>query len=330
MKHWAQPLVNLVEKISAGKRSRRKQVKLALARRVIILLNRFYDPLVTLDFGSTRIVASLSHDAVFWRVVHPQMNRNFGRLAAFAVAERPTGTIIDVGANIGDGIALLRGVGISADVFAVEGSPKFLRVLQQNKAKLEPVTIYPQFVGDYPRFVGDGRVEQYQLVSFTSSAHLRPSPDGDVSGTTLRPLDEAAAHLSSVSVLKVDTDGFDFAILRGAAGIIDRDRPVIFLEWEPYLIFRSGESIVDFLRSFRHRGYRDAIVWDNLGTLLCSISLDDVELFSQLSFYFFGDETRPYVDLAIYHEQDGELFKKTLDAEIKHFQAILRNEGVLS
>jgi FkbM family methyltransferase len=323
MKHWAQPLVNLVEKISVGKTSRRKQVKLALARRVIFLLNRFYDPLVTLNFGSTRIVARLSHDAVFWRVVHPQMNRNFGRIAAFAVAERPAGTIIDVGANIGDGIALLRGVGISADIFAVEGTPEFLRILQLNKAELEPVTIYPQFVGD-------GHGEQYQLVSFTSSAHLRPSREGDVIGTTLRPLDEAAAHLPSISLLKVDTDGFDLPILRGAVGIIDRDRPVIFLEWDPYLIFRVGESIVDFLRSFRRRGYRDVIVWDNLGTLVCSISLDDVELFSQLSFYFFGDETRPYVDLAIYHEQDVELFKKTLDAETKYFQAILRNEGVLS
>jgi FkbM family methyltransferase len=321
--NWAQLLVNLVEKISAEGKSRSKQLKLALARRMIVLINRFYDPLVSLNFGSTRIMARLSHDAVFWRVVHPQMNRNFGRLAAFVVAARPVGSIIDVGANIGDGIALLRGVGISADIFAVEGNPKFLGVLQQNKSALEPLTIYP-------KFVGDGRGEQYQLISFTSSAHLRPARDGDVSGTTLKPLDEAAAHLSSISLLKVDTDGFDLQILRGASGIIDRDRPVIFLEWDPYLIIRAGESIEDFLRSFRRRGYRDVIVWDNLGALVCSISLDDVELFSQLSFYFFGDETRPYVDLAIYHEQDVELFKETLGAETKHFQAILRNEGVLS
>jgi FkbM family methyltransferase len=320
---WAQALVNLVETIGTGKASRSRRVKLMVLRRVVSFTNRFCDPLVSLQFGRTKIVTRLSHDVVFWSVIHRQMNRNFGRLAAPVVAAHPDSWIIDVGANIGDGIAILRSVGISAHVFAVEGNPKFLRVLEQNKSALEPMTIYPNFVSD-------GRSEKYQLVSFSSSAHLRPSRDGDVNGSALRGLDEITAHLPSISLLKVDTDGFDFAILRGAAGIIERDRPVIFLEWEPYLIFRAGESIVDFLRIFRNRGYRNVIMWDNLGILVCSISLDDHELFNQLSIYFFGDETRPFVDLAIYHEKDAELFAKTLGSEMKHFKAILQSEGVLS
>lgn len=66
----------------------------------------------------------------------------------------------------------------------------------------------------------------------------------DVAFTTLD--DYCASHDLRVGVAKIDVDGYEFRLLRGASKVIARDRPALYFELS-YLLSRMGEKIDDLL-----------------------------------------------------------------------------------
>ena len=69
--------------------------------------------LTRIRFGKLEIIAPLEHPAVYWRYRPAGFNRNF-LITVQRTLQARSGTIIDVGANIGDGVALLRAEGVNA------------------------------------------------------------------------------------------------------------------------------------------------------------------------------------------------------------------------
>ncbi|AXK36907.1 FkbM family methyltransferase [Streptomyces armeniacus] len=65
------------------------------------------------------------------------------------------------------------------------------------------------------------------------------------------PLDELA--LSEVSLLKVDVDGSELAVLRGAEGTIRRERPALFIELEVRI--QPLEPVLSFLAGHEYTGW---------------------------------------------------------------------------
>ena len=147
------------------------------------------------------------------------------------------GTVaIDVGAYIG-GHSMLMGhiVGDAGKVYAFEPQPKVYRELVHNIAlsRLQGVVVPLRFAlgeataviemdppAKYIREVGDGSVE----VDNESAARIGRG------GTKaeLRPLDDFG--FSEVSLIKIDVEGFEDAVLAGATETIATNRPVILLE----------------------------------------------------------------------------------------------------
>jgi len=66
----------------------------------------------------------------------------------------------------------------------------------------------------------------------------------------VRSLDSyvAAAGLSNVDIIKVDVEGFDLAVLRGAAGILgDENGPALFVEYAPESLRSCGFDPIELL-----------------------------------------------------------------------------------
>jgi FkbM family methyltransferase len=66
-------------------------------------------------------------------------------------------------------------------------------------------------------------------------------------------LDDMA--LENVALIKVDTQGADLPVLRGAEGTIRRCRPTVLFEWERDLSFQHGAVLDDYQAFFARLGY---------------------------------------------------------------------------
>ena len=70
-------------------------------------------------------------------------------------------------------------------------------------------------------------------------------------------LDEyaSAAGLPRVDVIKLDVDGYECKVLRGADSLLERQRPAIVAEVCPYALEEHGDSAAEMLGLLLKHGY---------------------------------------------------------------------------
>lgn len=169
-------------------------------------------------------------------------------------------TFIDVGANVGfyTRMASIL-VGDSGKVFAFEPLPSAFRLLKMNAAGLTNVIVDASAIGDR-----DGEADFCVRPEGDTSSLL---PDGSgsnvkVSITTLDSrLLQADAAPKSVDFIKIDVEGAELNVLRGAAKTIKKYRPLVYLEFLPLYADRYGFGYEDFLEFFAPQGY--SVHWIN-------------------------------------------------------------------
>jgi FkbM family methyltransferase len=152
----------------------------------------------------------------------------------FAIEQARPGTVaIDVGANVGMfTVPLALAVGPSGRVLTIEPSPENVERLEKNVDLnlLENVVVEPIAVSDKPEQLA------LQLASdpgFHSTAEIAESRSVDESLTVqAETLDEVwlRAHAPNVSFIKIDTEGSEDAVLRGAEQILRACRPALLVE----------------------------------------------------------------------------------------------------
>lgn len=153
----------------------------------------------------------------------------FVQRVARTLADRDIDTVLDIGANEGQYAALVRAAGFSGRIVSLEPLPDAFDRLQR-RARPDR-----QWVGDR-RAVGaePGRTTiRVSANSFSSSvlpltaAHLHVAPESrvvesiEVDVTTVLALAEAHTLVPERTLLKVDTQGFESAVLDGAGEWLD-------------------------------------------------------------------------------------------------------------
>jgi len=261
-------------------------------------------------FGSKILTVPANHPILWSMTYLPQMNWNLGRLAKAVEDEDPTSTMIDVGANIGDSYAIIRGSGVSSKVVCVEGATELLPWLLKNIEGDPNAVVWEGFVG-----LG-GMGMEFEIQSNLSGV-IYASADTE-GGVKTQSLDQIIEKLGTpvVRLLKVDTDGFDTLVTRSAEGILRRDHPVLFLEIQPYHLMRN-DNVDGFLSWLRGLEYDSAVCWDNLGRFVCEIPLAESRLLTELMAFFHGAPEMPFLDIAFFHRQDRLLMRKVVDRELE-------------
>lgn len=165
-------------------------------------------------------------------------------------------TVVDVGANIGDSVAILESHHPGRlDFICVEANPEWVPYLKVNTAGL-PVEIIQSFVGEGQSLV------------------VKPTAPGSAgsqinqSGEPSRTLDEIC-NGRHVDLIKIDTDGFDFPVLRSAARILSSQRPALFFEWDPSSWREQGESLQCVFTWLSQFGYDDFCFFSDGGYFYC-------------------------------------------------------------
>lgn len=141
---------------------------------------------------------------------------------AHLMQREPAGTVVDVGANIGNHTVFFAKRG--HQVIAVEANPVALYYLEMNIKPVEDrVAIWPVAAGAGP---GRGRIAP-DPTGQLGQAKFEFEPNGNVTVVVLDSIED------QVSLLKIDVEGGEPSVIMGALGLIRRSRPIIVAEcWD--------------------------------------------------------------------------------------------------
>jgi FkbM family methyltransferase len=244
---------------------------------------------------------------------YPYYSRNLPRIAKYLEVKYPQYSIIDVGANIGDTIALLRTAQVDQQVYLIEGEPSYFKLMQANLPQFNKAKAYLTFLGE------ESTLQTGAIVSAEGTARLDKNAPAVIH---IQKLDELALteQFEEVKLLKIDTDGFDFKILRGSFELLTRFKPVLFFEYDAVYLEEQNEDGLQTLHTLQQLGYHKAVYYDNYGKMLLSTTLDNQPLAEQLYAYMRRREGAfPYYDVCVFHQDDEELADEVIRQEMKFY-----------
>ncbi|MCK9988202.1 MAG: hypothetical protein AzoDbin1_04674 [Azoarcus sp.] len=163
---------------------------------------------------------------------------------------RPGDTAVDVGANLGTlTLAMARAVGNTGRVIAFEPQTSVHACLQQTLADsgIGHVELHRRAVGATAGHAFVPRLDLARPANF-GGVSIADADEGDGEEVELARLDDL--DLPSCRLLKIDVEGRELDVLRGASGLIARCRPVILVECD------RPDRLAPLLAFLREQGYR--------------------------------------------------------------------------
>lgn len=171
----------------------------------------------------------------------------------FARYMRPGQSIVDAGAMIGDHTLIYsEWVSNGGKVFAFEPNPNAFECLEYNMRGKTHVNCFNHGLADSSSMYG------LNLDPNVGASHM--SEEGAVP-VSVRPLDEL--DLPPIGFMKIDVEGFETRLIRGAVNTIRNYRPVILSEVNHGALSRAGTSAKELFQTIQHLGYRISVVQKN-------------------------------------------------------------------
>lgn len=167
------------------------------------------------------------------------------------------GLVLDVGANIGNH-AVFIGTFIAKHVIAIEPNPESLVCLRENlECNLDDYTIHDCALGASP---GQGRVHMPENAADNlGMARIVSDDQGPIKIRTLDDLiteqRDVLGITTPVTGMKIDVEGMEIPVLKGARDVLQRDFPELFIEAATP---KQLAEIEVFLDEF---GYRKVATW---------------------------------------------------------------------
>ena len=238
--------------------------------------------------GNTRIRLPKGHrlpefQAAFWLY-----DRFLPILAQYLPANS---SVLDIGANVGDtAISMLPNTDIK--ILCLEPSDYFFPYLQKNVGRLsthesDRITLLKSFVGTNEI---KGKLDHHRGTA-TINEHGTDSNENRIS------LNELLSNHPKISLVKVDTDGFDYDVLLSGKEELAIKKPLLY--WENYLQLESQKTgFFELYKELENIGYRYLFLFDNFGNILltntdfkslkslCDYLMSMVQKKSKRTFYY--------------------------------------------
>ncbi|HMT75838.1 MAG TPA: FkbM family methyltransferase [Chitinophagaceae bacterium] len=244
--------------------------------------------------------------------IYPDLNVSFGRLAKVIFSKYPDMYLIDVGANVGDTIAVVKSE-VEIPIIGIEGDDVTYSYLEKNVKLFSNVSIIKTFLSEKTQ---DIKVE-FEKSGWNATVIPNSNNGKQVSFKTLDEVIETGSFFSkNIKLLKVDVEGFDTIVLRGASNVIREHKPVLFFEYNRQNMITINEDGISTLLSYVDYGYNKIAFFDHKGALILVTSLKNKEEVTGLHDYASSPKNLiGYYDICIFHENDDELAKQFFDIE---------------
>lgn len=266
---------------------------LTLARKFLL---KYRDKPVVYKYKSYELLFPFSHDFPINYKRYRLYSQNLGLIGKSLAVKYPSLKAIDVGANIGDSVAIIQ-ASVKAPVLCIEGNPRFLNLLQKNARQFHEVVLESCFVGEHEAKV--------KTVDHLGTAYLEESEAG-FEVKTLSQVIEKYPYYQDAKLLKIDTDGYDNKIIRGAKPLLLKAKPAVFFEYDPYYLAKQQESGLDIFTFLKDLGYRKLFFYDNFGLFITSCTCEDMHLIKDLHQYF-NRTGEMYMDVLALHRDDDDV-----------------------
>lgn len=256
-----------------------------------------------IKLGGSELLVPLDHDIPLIRSLHPQYSANIGRLCGYIAEVELQMSIVDIGANIGDTVAIIR-EHCQSPILCIEPNPRYFQLLQANlkRAGLQDVHTIQAFVATYT-----GEIKG-RLIAGAGSGHFTSAGDAMLQARMLSDLLQDFPQFIRPRLLKIDTDGFDCSILRSELEWLGAAQPIIFFEYDPFFFTPHAYDGSLIFRDLSDAGYTFAIFYDNVGDYLTSLDLTrDRIILEDLQQYFIGRGGHQYLDVAVFPQKDHKL-----------------------
>lgn len=227
-----------------------------------------------------RLAMPSRHPLPATMALFPQYNRPF-RLAAAALAYLRTGdahlAVIDVGANIGDTIAILEQNCPARWLYlCIEPDREMAAYCTANHAGNDRVQVRQVFIGEDEGadvwLLDDGRANPS-----TKRQNDMDSLSQQSTGKLVR-LDTASSSFAishGIDLIKVDTEGYDFHVLRSGQSLLKTYQPALYFELFPKLLLEALDSVQAGFDYLAVLGYRYFVFFTNCGDLYCTVTDPD-------------------------------------------------------
>lgn len=276
-----------------------------LLRKVIL---RFADPACQMDIRGNVLWMPLSHQLPLYACPGSNYDKILQRVADFIRTSEGHVCGIDVGANIGDTIRACAN-GSSQDRFlGIEPNPVFFEFLKKNVAHLPGAQLLQTVC------TSADQTANYRIASSQGTAQFKTSNSAEGLAIETKCLDsilEQYVAFKQCNFFKIDTDGYDFEVMRGAKNLISTAKPTVFFECDVFGNPNYFEDTLKALRAFADAGYKHALVYDHLGYLFTQLKLGSAENFPQALFYQVASR-RCYFDILVMRDA-SEFLRQEFD-----------------
>ena len=201
------------------------------------------------DFVSRTILETGEWEPESWQVMRAQLGNG--------------ATFVDVGAQIGYySLKAAKVVGPSGHVIAIEPNPETLKKLNANvQASGANVTVAPVACSDAEAML-DLFAASAANTGETSLSKANAAQSGTVGNTyrvRARPLDDIVREsgVSRVDVIKVDVEGAEFLVLKGAQETLAKYHPMVLVEIIDRQLREMGSSAAELRLFLKGHGYTE-------------------------------------------------------------------------
>lgn len=299
---------------SLGRRSSGLGRRLTRALRAVGV--RYWDPAIRCRHLGVSLTLPLSHNAPLYAACHRHYDQALPALAQAICQVVPGALVVDVGANVGDTAAALL-ERTTARVLCVEGNSAFLPFLKDNldpwRGRWELAEV---FLGER-----NGTLAAVPTTRNGTAALTKSGGGAEIPLTTLDTLLETHSDFERPSLLKIDTDGSDGAILAGARKLLARAQPALFFEYHPLLWRRLGHHEDTIFSELAELGYSSVVLYDNTGELYCEVALTSLGILDDLRRLLLRGGGPSYFDIVAFAPELADLRARFLAHERARFDS---------
>jgi FkbM family methyltransferase len=223
-------------------------------------------------------------------------------------------TVLDVGANTGDTVAVVKSAK-DVPVISIEGDEYSFSYLKRNVNQFKNVTIFNNFLGEKKGVVD----VDLQKKGWNTTIIPGKGKGNRIDMITLDDLlttNFSKQEIQRIRLLKIDTEGFDTIIIRGALEYIKATKPVIYFEYNRDNMQAINEDGLATIWQLEALGYKTVLFYDDRGRFILATDLSDKKTIQHMNDYADGKNGLIYYyNICLIHEQDSDIAVKTIDAE---------------
>ena len=218
--------------------------------------------------------------------------------------------VIDIGAAIGDTALLLneKCKNNIEHLYCIDGDEEFSKYLKNNINQVS----FAEAIITILSSNGDKTNSLIRTHSGTASAQGDEKSQSSTLDTLI-----INKNISQIDVVKIDVDGFDGEVLKGAIKILEEFKPLVIFEWHPKLIIDTGNNYLDHFKVLSEKKYNTFIWYNKYGYFsFITDSNSDLKKIAEISLNSKNDWH--YDIVAINNDTQIDL-QKLVDLEYSHF-----------